>query len=506
MDPNIIVLDSDDEDEPVVNNVIVETPVIAKAGIKRQLIDGSENHNAKLPKIDETIPKRRITPLKIGEVTKDSTVIPFGTENVDIDEDSLLVVQEDSATLNEGEDASKSIQGPESKNIANGGSEGCSSSKTALNEIGPNFQKFINACKKIDDSKDMDKIIQKKLLKYYHAVHPDFINSKVFQKILKKSIEDINETPNDVYVKLKIVIEELDIRRRSNVTVIANEEVAVKGTGDEKKDEHLNKLYKSLLLLKKRILKLEHEDVDFDANELDSSYIMKERFEKRACQTYEKICELTGESSHAHRIIKKPITFKGTDYPQFNKKIQKMVNKNNSFPNYREILRCLDYCNKNHNFKLTQEQMKRIAQDAFEKLGKVLQQRRKTELYESASYFVGSRKDPAKQDGELRVKLEKNKKHYSKITDLIDEFAEKERNSKKEGETDEVTSTSNNNTVKTETPVKVTEKIETITKPANEVHKQTVVNGSETSTIVSSSNTSNIVTLTIEDDDSIILL
>lgn len=69
-----------------------------------------------------------------------------------------------------------------------------------------------------------------------------------------------------------------------------------------------------------------------------------------------------------------------------------MVNKNNSFPNYREILRCLDYCNKNHDFKLTQEQMKRIAQDAFEKLGKLLQQRRKTELYESASYFVGSRK------------------------------------------------------------------------------------------------------------------
>lgn len=69
-----------------------------------------------------------------------------------------------------------------------------------------------------------------------------------------------------------------------------------------------------------------------------------------------------------------------------------MVNKNQSFPNYREILRCLDYCNKNYDFKLTQEQMKRIAQDAFAKLGKVLQQRRKTELYESASYFVGNRK------------------------------------------------------------------------------------------------------------------
>lgn len=228
----------------------------------------TEIHVAKLPKIEETTTKRRITPLKIGEATKDSNIIPFGTENEVIHEDSLLVIQDESNNVNESEDTSRSNQGS-------------SSSKTVID---PNFQKFINACKKIDDSKDMDKIVEKKLLKYYHAVHPDFINSKVFQKILKKSIEDITQTPNDVYVKLKIVIEELDVRRRSNVTVIANEEVAVKGTGDEKKDEHLNKLYKSLLLLKKRILKLEHEDVDFDANELDSSYIMKERFEKRACQ------------------------------------------------------------------------------------------------------------------------------------------------------------------------------------------------------------------------------
>lgn len=244
--------------------------------------DETENHKSKCPKLEETLPKRRITPLKIGEATKDSKIILFGAENQDQDEESLLVMLDDSSNLNE--DTTKTEHGMDSKIIMNGGSEACSSSKSSYNKINPNFQKFINACKKIDNSKDMDKIVEKKLLKYYHAVHPDFINSKVFQKILKKSIEDIHETPNDVYVKLKIVIEELDIRRKSNVTVVANEEVAVKGTGDEKKDEHLNKLYKSLLLLKKRILKLEHEDVDFDANELDSSYIMKERFEKRACQ------------------------------------------------------------------------------------------------------------------------------------------------------------------------------------------------------------------------------
>lgn len=65
--------------------------------------------------------------------------------------------------------------------------------------------------------------------------------------------------------------------------------------------------------------------------------------------------------------------------------------------------------------------MKRIAQDAFEKLGKTLQERRRSDLYESVTYYGKDHKDPAKDDAELRAKLEKNKKHYSKINEIIDQ-------------------------------------------------------------------------------------
>lgn len=65
--------------------------------------------------------------------------------------------------------------------------------------------------------------------------------------------------------------------------------------------------------------------------------------------------------------------------------------------------------------------MKKIAQDAFEKLGKLLQQRRKTDLYETTTFYVGKSKDPAKEDPELRVQLEKNKKNYAKYDDIINE-------------------------------------------------------------------------------------
>lgn len=61
------------------------------------------------------------------------------------------------------------------------------------------------------------------------------------------------------------------------------------------------------------------------------------------------------------------------------------------------------------------------AQDAFVKVGKILQKRRKIDLYEMISYFVGTDADPADEDSDLQEKLGQNKQHHSKISDLIDQ-------------------------------------------------------------------------------------
>lgn len=61
------------------------------------------------------------------------------------------------------------------------------------------------------------------------------------------------------------------------------------------------------------------------------------------------------------------------------------------------------------------------AQDAFTKIGKLLQKRRKTDLYEMVSYFSGAGKDPALEDPNLLIKLNENLKHQrQQINDLID--------------------------------------------------------------------------------------
>lgn len=77
-------------------------------------------------------------------------------------------------------------------------------------------------------------------------------------------------------------------------------------------------------------------------------------------QIYEKICDITGESKHAHRSVRKPINFTGTSYPEFNKAIQTFVNRNNAFPDYVDVYKCLEYCNTKYKFKLKVEDMKKI--------------------------------------------------------------------------------------------------------------------------------------------------
>lgn len=62
------------------------------------------------------------------------------------------------------------------------------------------------------------------------------------------------------------------------------------------------------------------------------------------------------------------------------------------------------------------------AQDAFIKIGKSLQKRRKTDLYETVSYFTGTDADPAQSDTQLQTKLIDNQKYHSRINEIIDKY------------------------------------------------------------------------------------
>ncbi|XP_050077281.1 daxx-like protein [Anopheles maculipalpis] len=312
------------------------------------------------------------------------------------------------------------------------------------NAIGKEFQELLDACRKADSSDDMERLINRKLIRYYEIVHPDYVKSKSFKKAVAAATAGIRAQPHLVFLKLVNIVEELKARKKSRSVAPPTVELEVEqdnnpattcgrpslaeedfSTGNSKKDQQIRQLNYALYVLNKRIRQMEEAEVDFN-QETNSTYVQGERLKKHATKIYEKLCDITGESKHAHRLLREPINFQGSQYREFNHTLSQFINRTNIFPNFREVLRCLEYCNTRHGYGLRSERMNRIAHDAFIKVGKQLQKRRKTDLYETVMYHTGDEKDPATIDPKLREKLEENGKHYSKVNSIIDKYAEKE--------------------------------------------------------------------------------
>lgn len=226
--------------------------------------------------------------------------------------------------------------------------------KTPLNT---EFLQLIDVCREADSSVDMEKLINRKLIRYYETVHPDFVNSKSFRKTIQAAIAEIKQHPSLVYLKISSVLEELNTRRKSGQIVVSNEEVT--STGSARKDFQIKKLNRALYVLKKRIAKLDESEVDWD-DEDNSIFMISERLKKRACEIYEKICDITGESKNAQRLVKKPIKFQETSFVEFNKTLQKFINETRTFPDMFDVLRCLEHCNLQNGYRLTKEECKKI--------------------------------------------------------------------------------------------------------------------------------------------------
>ncbi|XP_070491679.1 daxx-like protein [Chironomus tepperi] len=446
MDNAIIIIDSDDEE-------------CAKQETKSKTsVSQVSPQNGKRPK-DLTnendcppIKQRRIQPQKIGEVEKKVKIVETSSSQ----ETTSDLVTKDSSTSITTYKSTESEESPKKESkIEDVPSTSADIKKEKhKNEVTKELEAFINACRKSENNSDMKKIIKSKLMKYYDLVHPDYAQSKYLRKLFEDTALAILRDPKTVYSKLQDVINELKSRKNCGpVTVVEQPKVEVEKepekkseenggtdeiqtTGDEKKDNQLRKLNKALTKLKKAIEDLEEAEVNLDEEE-DSAYMKKVRYEKRAVEIYNKICEITGESTHAHRIIKQPIKFKGTDYKEFNRRLSKKINKENGFPSYYDVFRLLDFCNKEYKYKLLRDEIQTISQLAFVEVGKLLKERRCNDLYESAEHYAGKNKDPAKEDPELKTKLEKNKEIYKKRTEEILQFYVAKQLRGENGEDDE---------------------------------------------------------------------
>lgn len=246
--------------------------------------------------------------------------------------------------------------------IPNGEAPSTPSEQIPAHEIHPTFQEMLDVCGEIEKSKEMT-LITNKLVKYYIAAPQTFVLSKSFLKSVEKVTIDIQDQPDQVFYCLKSIVEELKTRQREGQTKENASEIdgqlQVESTGDPKLDMKIRKLNKALLVCHKKIEALREREEDWN-DEKNSPYLLISRFEKRALQIFEKICEITGEDPTANRKVKKPIKFKGTTYTEFNKALQSFYNRSKKFPDFMDVLKLMEHCNMQYCYELPKEKLRRV--------------------------------------------------------------------------------------------------------------------------------------------------
>lgn len=266
------------------------------------------------------------------------------------------------------------------------------------------FDAFVSVCLVKEDESDM-KIIVDKLKTCYNKLDSGFATSENFTLFLNDKREAIVGNDNKLYVHIQEVMAEMKKRIKKQSQVSRNKktgdavpstsfttnnlsvtkvEVAKSENDDQSTDEEeesretyakIKSLTRAMRSCEIKIKKLEEAEVDFD-DEGDSNYIRVERYKERMVELYKKLCQLTGENADAGRAYLRPKYISATRIIAVDHAISNFINKNISkrnqlkkvgaytddliFPDYRDILECVNRCNNKRNLgldKRKQEEM-----------------------------------------------------------------------------------------------------------------------------------------------------
>ncbi|XP_078497760.1 death domain-associated protein 6 isoform X2 [Lissotriton helveticus] len=162
------------------------------------------------------------------------------------------------------------------------------------------------------------------------------------------------------------------------------------------------------------IRRLQEKELDLtQLDDEDSIYIQENRLKRKMIRIFEKLCDLKSCCSLTGRVIEQRIPYRGTRYPEVNRRIQKFINQPDNFPDYGDILKVIEKANLRHSLDLTKRQMQSMAADAFREVGNRLQERRHLDMvYNFGSHLTDQYKagtDPALMDPILARRLRENR-------------------------------------------------------------------------------------------------
>ncbi|XP_030053063.1 death domain-associated protein 6 isoform X2 [Microcaecilia unicolor] len=198
-------------------------------------------------------------------------------------------------------------------------------------------------------------------------------------------------------------------------------------TGSRRQIRYLENLLK---MYTAEIRRLQEKELDLEEmDDQDSTYIQENRLKRKMMRIFDKLCELKKCCSLTGRVIEQRIPYRGTRYPEVNRRVEKFINKPDNFPDYGDILKVIQKTSIRHGLGLAKKQMQSMAQDAFREVGNRLQERRHLDMiYNFGSHLTDEYKpgfDPALSDPILARRLRENRSMaVSSLTNVIKKYAE----------------------------------------------------------------------------------
>ncbi|KAG6920946.1 death domain associated protein [Chelydra serpentina] len=188
------------------------------------------------------------------------------------------------------------------------------------------------------------------------------------------------------------------------------------------------------------IRRLQEQELDLaELDSQDSTYLQESRLKRKMMHIFERLCQLKQCSSLTGRVIEQRIPYRGTRYPEVNRRIERFINRPDVFPDYTDILKVIQKASARHSLGLAKRQMQSMALDAFREVGNRLQERRHLDLvYNFGSHLTDQYRpdtDPARRDSALARRLRENREValtrldsvVSRYAQLQDESEEEER-------------------------------------------------------------------------------
>ncbi|NXG05145.1 DAXX protein, partial [Sakesphorus luctuosus] len=180
------------------------------------------------------------------------------------------------------------------------------------------------------------------------------------------------------------------------------------------------------------IRRLQERELDFqDLDSADSPYLQENRLKRRMMRIFRRLCQLKECSSLTGRVLEQRIRFRGTRYPEVNRRVERFINRPDVFPDYSDILREIRAASARHGLGLARRHMENMAQEVFREVGNRLQERRHLDLvYNFGSHLTDQYRpgsDPALADPVLAQRLRRNRRvALARLDGVIQHFCRRQ--------------------------------------------------------------------------------